>query len=284
MSDPRIATSPAAVRVAIGARAPGLVPTMGALHEGHLALIRRAVAENDLTVVSIFVNPTQFTNAVDLAAYPRDLTADAEQAFAAGANLIYAPPVEAVYPAGFATAVEVSRLTARWEGEFRPGHFRGVATVVTLLLNAIRPARAYFGEKDYQQLRVVQRMAADLLLPGEIVGCPTVRDRDGLALSSRNARLTSDQRRVAAAVPQALFRMQDLALAGSRDVAGLLAAARSRLDSEPEIAIEYLAVVDPETLEPVDTVAPRSRALLAVRLGEIRLIDNVELVPMEGER
>jgi pantoate--beta-alanine ligase len=248
-----------------------------------LSLIRRSAAENDCTVVSIFVNPTQFTTASDLATYPRDLQADAETAFAAGADLIYAPSVEAVYPAGFATAVEVSGLTARWEGEFRPGHFRGVATVVTLLLNAVWPARAYFGEKDYQQLRVVQRMARDLLLPGEISGCPTVRDTDGLALSSRNARLSDEQLLMARAVPQALFRMQDLAAAGVHDAAAVLAAGRSRLDASPEIAIEYLAVVDPETLEPQAMIGAGSRALLAVRLGEIRLIDNVELAPLRSE-
>jgi pantoate--beta-alanine ligase len=255
---------------------------MGALHEGHRSLIRRSAAENPLTVVSIFVNPTQFSDAGDLAAYPRDLAADAEAAFASGADLIYAPPVEAVYPAGFATSVTVSGLTARWEGEFRPGHFSGVATVVTLLLNAVRSARAYFGEKDYQQLQVVRRMAADLFLPGEIVGCPTMRDADGLALSSRNARLSPEQRRFAAAVPQALFRMQDLAAAGTRDAAALLAAGRSRLDAERALALDYLAVVDPARLEPVERVEPGSRALLAVRLGPIRLIDNVELLPARG--
>jgi pantoate--beta-alanine ligase len=253
---------------------------MGAIHEGHLSLIRRSAAENPLTVVSVFVNPTQFTNPSDLAAYPRDLRADAELAFRAGADLIYAPAVEAVYPPGFATSVEVNGMTARWEGEFRPGHFRGVATVVTLLLNAARPARAYFGEKDYQQLRVVQRMATDLLLPGEIVGCPTVRDEDGLALSSRNARLTPEQRRAAAAVPQALFAMRDLATAGWAEADRVLAAGRTKLEAAPGLAIEYLAVVDPETLEPLTSLIPGVRALVAVRLGETRLIDNLELLPM----
>lgn len=280
MSDPRIVTTPNDVRNALGDIAPGLVPTMGALHDGHLSLIRRSAAENACTVVSVFVNPTQFGSANDLAAYPRDLAADAELAFAAGADLIYAPALEAVYPPGFATAVEVDGLTARWEGEFRPGHFRGVATVVTLLLNAVRPARAYFGEKDYQQLRVVQRMARDLLLPGEIVGCPTVRDADGLALSSRNMRLSPEQRSLAVAVPQALVRMQDLAKAGARDSNGLLAAGRSRIEAAPEIGLEYLAIVHPDTLEPVSTGIPGARAIIAARLGDIRLIDNLELVPM----
>jgi pantoate--beta-alanine ligase len=280
VNQPRIVRTLGALRESLRAVAPGLVPTMGALHEGHLSLIRRAAAENPITVVSAFVNPTQFTNPSDLAAYPRDLAADAEMASEAGADLIYAPDVKAVYPPGFATSVEVDGLTRRWEGEFRPGHFRGVATVVTLLLNGVRPARSYFGEKDYQQLCVVRRMAKDLLLPGEIVGCPTVRDADGLALSSRNARLTPVQRGVAAVVPAALFRMRDLAVAGMTDVRALLEAGRAMLETVPEIERDYLAVVQPETLEPITTLMPGARALVAVRLGEIRLIDNVELAPV----
>lgn len=278
MSRPRIVTTPEAVRAALAETAPGLVPTMGALHEGHLSLIRRSAGENTRTVVSVFVNPTQFGSASDLAAYPRDLVADAELAVAAGADLVYAPEVETVYPPGFASSVRVDGLTARWEGEFRPGHFRGVATVVAVLLNTVRPARAYFGEKDFQQLRVVQRMARDLLLPGEIVGCPTVRDADGLALSSRNARLSPEQRRSAVVIPQALARMRDLAAAGAKEVAPLLAAGRSKLEAASGIAIDYLAIVHPDTLEPLDALVPGARAMVAVRLGEIRLIDNMELV------
>lgn len=278
MSRPRIVTTPEAVRAALAETAPGLVPTMGALHKGHLSLIRRSAGENARTVVSVFVNPTQFGSASDLAAYPRDLVADAELAAAAGADLVYAPEVETVYPPGFASSVRVDGLTARWEGEFRPGHFRGVATVVAVLLNMVRPARAYFGEKDFQQLRVVQRMARDLLLPGEIVGCPTVRDADGLALSSRNARLSPEQRRSAVVIPQALARMRDLAAAGAEEVAPLLAAGRSKLEAASGIAIDYLAVVHPDTLEPLDALVPGARAIVAVRLGEIRLIDNIELV------
>src|SRR5690606_27948618 len=167
---------------------------MGALHAGHVALIERAARENACTVVSIFVNPTQFNDPSDLARYPRNLDRDVEVASDAGADVIYAPDAETVYPPGFSTFVEVGGLTDRWEGEARPGHFRGVATVVTILLNTVRPRRAYFGEKDYQQLLVVRRMQRDLRLPGEIVACPTVREPDGLALSSRNARLTPEQR------------------------------------------------------------------------------------------
>ena len=267
------------LRAALGNEAPGLVPTMGALHEGHLSLIRRSAAENGRTVVSVFVNPTQFDDRADLARYPRDLARDAALAREAGANLVFAPGVEAIYPPGFATSVDVAGLTERWEGAARPGHFRGVATVVAILLNLVRPARAYFGEKDYQQLVVVRRLHADLKLPGEIVGCPTVRDHDGLALSSRNARLSSAERTRAAAVPRALFRMAALAAAGERDAARLIESGSGELASETALATEYLAVVDGESLEPVATVRAGARALVAVRLGGVRLIDNVAFDP-----
>ena len=275
----RVVSTRAELRAALGGEAPGLVPTMGALHAGHRALIRRAAAENASVVVSVFVNPTQFENPADLARYPRDLNRDARLASEAGADVVFAPPVEEVYPPGFATSVEVAGLTARWEGAARPGHFRAVATVVAVLLNLVRPARAYFGEKDYQQLLVVRRMHADLALPGEIVGCPTVRDADGLALSSRNARLSPDDRRHAAAIPRALSRMADLAAAGETGADRLLAAGRRELGTVPGLAVEYLAVVDGATLEPLTTVRAGARALAAVRLGGVRLIDNVALAP-----
>jgi pantoate--beta-alanine ligase len=280
----RLVTTVAELRTALAGEAPGLVPTMGALHEGHLSLIRRSAAENRRTVVSVFVNPTQFTDPADLARYPRDLAADTALATAAGADLIFAPGTEEIYPLGFATAVEVGGLGDRWEGEFRPGHFRGVVTVVTILLNAVRPAAAYFGEKDYQQLTIVRRLHRDLHLPGRIVGCPTIRDADGLALSSRNARLTSAQRARAAAVPRALFRMASLAASGERNATSLIDAGRAELDAVPDIAVDYLAVVEPRTLEPLVTVVSDARVLVAVRLGEIRLIDNVALLDSEGGR
>jgi pantoate--beta-alanine ligase len=274
-----IVTTRAELRAALAGEAPGLVPTMGALHEGHLALIRRAAAANARTVVSVFVNPTQFDDPADLARYPRDLERDAALAAAAGADLIFAPAVAEVYPPGSATAVTVAGVSERWEGAVRPGHFRGVATVVTILLNLVRPARAYFGEKDYQQLLVVRRLHADLALPGDIVGCPTVRAADGLALASRNARLTPEQRRQAAAIPRALFRMADLAAAGTGDAGRLLAAGHEELATAPELAVEYLAIVDGVTLDPIATVIPGARALIAARLGAVRLIDNVALGP-----
>jgi pantoate--beta-alanine ligase len=257
----------------------GLVPTMGALHEGHLALIRRSAAENERTVVSVFVNPTQFNDPADLAAYPRDFDRDAQLAFDAGADIIYAPGVSEVYPEGFATTVEVAGLTDRWEGTARPGHFRGVTTVVTILINSVQPARSYFGEKDFQQLVVVRRLHRDLALPGDIVGCPTVRDEDGLALSSRNARLNSEQRKAAATIPETLFHMAALAGNGKFETSHVIEAGRAKLARARSIYVEYLTVADPDTLEPAERIVPRSRALVAARVGPVRLIDNLELLP-----
>lgn len=275
----RVLTTVADLRAALGREAPGLVPTMGALHEGHRSLIRRSVAENRRTVVSVFVNPTQFTDSVDLARYPRDLARDTALAVDAGADLVFAPATEEIYPPDFATSVEVGGLGERWEGEARPGHFRGVATVVVILLDAVRPAVAYFGEKDYQQLTMVRRLHRDLRLPGRIAGCPTVRDADGLALSSRNGRLTPLQRAQASVIPRALFRMASLATSGNRDAASVIEAGRAELATAPDLAVDYLAIVDPQSLEPLGEVVPGARALVAVRLGEVRLIDNLELVP-----
>jgi len=279
---------PDIVRTRVGLRSvltgvePGFVPTMGALHDGHLALIRRSAAENARTVVSVFVNPGQFDDPNDLAAYPRDLKRDAALARSAGADFVFAPPVDEVYPPGFATAVEVTGLSERWEGAARPGHFRAVATVVARLLGLVRPARAYFGEKDYQQLLVIRRLHADLGLPGAIVGCPTVRDADGLPLSSRNGRLSGDDRRRAAAVPRALCRMANLVAAGETVASNLVEAGERVLLAEQGPRIDYLAVVDEATLAPTAFAVPGSRALIAVRIGDVRVIDNVALAAPEG--
>jgi pantoate--beta-alanine ligase len=279
MTDPRIVTSVTGLRDALGGIAPGLVPTMGALHEGHAELIARSASETPLTVVSVFVNPSQFNDPADFEKYPRTLETDAAKAGAAGASLIFAPASHEIYPAGFATTVIVSGLTERWEGAVRPGHFAGVATVVSVLLNAVRPARSYFGEKDYQQLQMIRRMHADLRLPGEIVGCPTVRSCDGLALSSRNARLSPQARGDAAVVPAALSAMQQAAGSGVRDVARLEAIGRDRIAACPAAEIDYLAVVDPATLEPVAQLDMPARVITAVLLDGVRLLDNMELRP-----
>jgi pantoate--beta-alanine ligase len=255
----------------------GLVPTMGALHGGHGSLIERAAAECEAVVVSIFVNPTQFNDPTDLDRYPRPFERDLAVARHHGAAAIYAPAVETIYPPGHATTVHVAGVTERWEGELRPGHFNGVATVVSVLLNQVRPERAYFGEKDWQQLAMLRRMAADLSLPGEIVACPLVRDADELALSSRNARLSPEEREAALAIPRSLVAMRERVAAGEREVAAVLAAGRDVLAERPELRIEYLTVVDPATLEPVETIMVGARALVAARAGDTRLIDTMDL-------
>lgn len=278
----QIARTRAEGRAMLGEHRPGLVPTMGALHDGHLALIERSVAENPLTVVSVFVNPAQFNDPGDLERYPRDLERDTALIASAGADLLFAPPVSEIYPPGFDTTVRVGDLAGRWEGVHRPGHFRGVATVVTILLNLVRPARAYFGEKDYQQLQVIRRMHADLALPGEIVGCPTVREADGLALSSRNVRLSPEARRTARAIPRALAAVVAAAEAGETDARRLEAIGRAELHA-PDIEVDYLAVVDGETLAPIARLNPGSRLLVAAEVGGVRLIDNAAVDPGEGE-
>jgi pantoate--beta-alanine ligase len=268
-----IVTTRAALRHALGATRPGLVPTMGALHAGHFSLISRSARENPLTVVSVFVNPIQFTNPGDLDRYPRNLSRDAATAANAGADIVFAPDVSEIYPPGFDTTVEVGALTERWEGAARPGHFRGVATVVTILLNLVQPARAYFGEKDYQQLQVVRRFHRDLALPGEIEGCPTIRDKDGLALSSRNRQLAAADRAVALAIPRAIAAVQAAAKAGETNTVQLQRLALDKL-TIPGIATDYVAIVDGTTLEPLAKVAPGARVLIAATAGGVRLIDN----------
>ncbi|QKJ18383.1 pantoate--beta-alanine ligase [Microbacterium hominis] len=256
----------------------GLVPTMGALHDGHLSLVHAARAQNDTVVMTIFVNPTQFGEAADLAAYPRTEKADLALAAQAGVDVVFAPSVAEIYPAGFATTVSVAGpITETLEGAVRGrSHFDGVATVVSKLLLAALPDAAYFGAKDAQQVVVIRRMVADLGIPVRIEVCPTARDADGLALSSRNARLSAAERERAVAVPRALDAVTRAVDAGEREpsraaAAGLAVLAAAGLEAE------YLALVHPDTLEPVVAVAPPMLAALAVRVGETRLIDNVLL-------
>jgi pantoate--beta-alanine ligase len=257
----------------------GLVPTMGALHEGHLSLIRRAREQCDLVVVSLFVNPSQFNERSDLDRYPRDERTDAALAAEAGADLLFAPSVQEVYPPGFATSVEVLGLTDRLEGATRgSGHFRGVTTVVAKLLGMSMPDVAYFGQKDAQQAGVIRRLVADLNLPVRIEVGPTVREPDGLAMSSRNALLDAGARARAQALPAALRACSELAAAGERSAAALLAAAREAMEAF-EVLPEYVALVDPETLEPLEELSGEALLALAARVGDVRLIDNLLLAP-----
>jgi pantoate--beta-alanine ligase len=257
----------------------GVVPTMGALHDGHLSLVRRARAECDGVVVTIFVNPAQFGPHEDLASYPRDLPRDLELLRQEGTDLVFTPTAPMVYPPGFASWVTVERLSERWEGVSRPGHFRGVATVVLKLLNLVRAERAYFGEKDYQQLRVVERMARDLNLPTAIVPCPTVREPDGLAMSSRNAYLSPAERQAATVLWRGLSAARDAARAGERDAEALARAVRAPIDGEPRARVDYVGIADPVTLEPVSRVDKDAVCLVAAWIAKVRLIDNLVLTP-----
>ena len=254
----------------------GLVPTMGALHEGHLALVRRARGENDTVAVSIFVNPAQFGAGEDLATYPRDMERDLALLEAEGVDLVYAPLPEEVYPPGFDTWVEPGELAQRLEGAARPGHFRGVATVVAKLFNVIRPDRAYFGQKDGQQLAVIRQLVRDLNMGIEIVAAPTVRAADGLALSSRNAYLTPEQRDAAPVIYRALCRGQELWRGGETNGSALRQAVRAVLEREPLLDfIDYVSVADASTLVELERVAGPAMVSTAVRLGRTRLIDNI---------
>jgi pantoate--beta-alanine ligase len=254
-----------------------LVPTMGALHAGHLALVTEAKRRANRVVATIFVNPLQFGAGEDLGRYPRQEAKDAELLRAAGCDLLWLPTAEELFPPGFSTAIQVNGVSARWEGEARPGHFAGVATVVGKLLITVRPDLALFGEKDFQQLAVVRQLVRDLGLPVEIGGLPTVRDGDGLALSSRNAYLGDDERARAAALPNALKAAAG-AIAGGTPVAAALAEARATLEAAGFGPIDYLALVDAETLMPLDEAAGTMRLLAAARLGTTRLIDNMEVI------
>ncbi|QIM15801.1 pantoate--beta-alanine ligase [Leucobacter insecticola] len=264
----------------IGAARVGMVPTMGALHEGHLSLVRTARAENDCVVMSIFVNPTQFGEAADLAAYPRQEAQDVELAESAGVDLVFAPSVAEMYPTGFATAVHVSGpLTEVLEGAGRgSAHFDGVATIVSKLLLAVLPDNAYFGQKDAQQLRVVQRMTQDLGIPTRIRSCPTLRDEDGLALSSRNALLSDTERASASRIPSALTAVTAALAAGDISVSRLRAVAEEVLVGG-NLDVEYVEIVDPDTFESVKFVERPALCAIAARVGTVRLIDNTLLVP-----
>lgn len=259
----------------------GFVPTMGYFHEGHLNLMRRAKAECDLCVVSLFVNPTQFGPSEDFQRYPRDFARDAAMAESVGVDLLFAPEVEEMYPEGYQTYVEVTEITRRLEGAARPGHFRGVATVCTKLFNIVQADRAYFGKKDYQQLKVIQRMVRDLNIPIEIVPCETVREPDGLAMSSRNVYLKPDERRAATVLYRALCAGRDAILAGERNGKRVQELVETVIASEPLVKPEYVDVADAESLDPLEELRGEVLISLAARVGVARLIDNVTVTVPE---
>ncbi len=253
----------------------GLVPTMGALHAGHRALIRAARLSCDAVVVSLFVNPAQFGPKEDFSRYPRKLRADTLLCAKEGVDVLFAPPVGEIYPDGFQTTVSIPKLARRWEGDQRPGHFQGVATVVTKLLTLVRPTAAFFGQKDFQQAALITRLVEDLNLGARVIVYPTVREADGLALSSRNVFLTPGQRRAAPVLFQALKAGRAAIRTGGRSGAQIQQAMRKVLSAEPLASLDYLAVCDPDTLEPLARIHDRAVLLGAIRIGRIRLIDNL---------
>ena len=255
----------------------GLVPTMGYLHEGHLSLVRRCREDNATAVASIFVNPTQFGPSEDLSTYPRDMEGDLAKLEAEGVDLVFAPDASEMYPEGFETTVDVGGIARRLEGEHRPGHFQGVATVVCKLLTIVRPDNVYFGQKDAQQCLVIKRLNADLDLGAEVVVLPTVRDPDGLALSSRNAYLSAEDRKAALSLYRALSLAESLYADGVRDADAMRREMLDLLESEPAASVEYVSVADAETLMELDSIEGPALVSMAVRIGKVRLIDNVVL-------
>ncbi len=264
----------------------GFVPTMGALHEGHRSLIRKARLACEALVVSLFVNPSQFGPGEDYARYPRMFKDDATLCRREGVDVLFAPSAAAMYPAGFETRVAAGAVAQRWEGAVRPGHFDGVATVVTKLFSIVRPAQAFFGQKDFQQSVIVRRLAEDLNLGVTVVVCPTVREADGLALSSRNQYLTRAQRQVAPVLHEALQAGRTAILRGIRFGAPVARAMQRVVEQEPRVTVDYLACCDPQTLEPLPHITRQAVLLGAIRLGRVRLIDNllVKVSPPTGGR
>ena len=255
----------------------GLVPTMGYLHEGHLSLVRRCREDDATAVASIFVNPTQFGPSEDLSTYPRDMEGDLAKLEAEGVDLVFAPDASEMYPEGFDTTIDVGDIARRLEGEHRPGHFQGVATVVCKLLTIVRPDRVYFGQKDAQQCLVIKRLNADLDLGAEVIVLPTVRDPDGLALSSRNAYLSEEDRGAALSLYRALNRAQTLYGDGVRDAGAMRREMLILLEAEPSASVDYVSVADAETLVELESVDRPALVSMAVRIGRVRLIDNVVL-------
>ena len=253
----------------------GLVPTMGFLHQGHISLIERAVTENDVIITTIFVNPLQFSANEDLSTYPRNIEKDTELCLKAGTNVLFTPAVEEMFCDTVLTSISVSNLSSVLEGVSRPTHFSGVATVVSKLFNIVGPCRAYFGEKDWQQLQIIRKMVIDLSYPVEVIGCPIIRDHDGLALSSRNVYLNSEEREIASIIPQALQNAHERIRAGEKNTQPIKEIISKHILSSSQISVDYIEVVNGESLEPVIQVDEETRVLIAVRIGTTRLIDNI---------
>jgi pantoate--beta-alanine ligase len=270
-------TRTACARIRLAGKTLGLVPTMGALHEGHLSLVREAQASCDAVAVSIFVNPTQFGPKEDFASYPRTLEEDCRTLEAAGVDLVFAPSVQEMYPSGASTFVEVAGLSDRLDGASRPGHFRGVATVVAKLLNIFTPEHAFFGQKDAAQVAVLRKMVLDLRFAVQLDVCPIVREPDGLAMSSRNRNLSEEERRQALVLSRALLAVQELVQKGEHESARLLAEALRVLAGEPGAQLDYCRIVDPDTLEDIPNVGGGALVAVAARVGGTRLIDNLLL-------
>ena len=268
----------------LNGKAVGFVPTMGALHEGHVSLIRRARHENDTAVVSIFVNPIQFGPREDFTQYPRDIEGDTEKLQREGVDILFMPEISSMYPVGFFTNVEVDRLADKLCGAFRPGHFRGVATIVTKLFNIIRPRRAYFGQKDYQQSVIIKKMVRDLDMDVDVIVCPTIREHDGLALSSRNAYLDEGQRKAATVLYKCLTEASELINSGIIDAVHIKGVMRERFLNEPSVsAVEYCGIYDPDSLEEMAEIKGDVLLAVAVKIGTTRLIDNI-LANVKQER
>jgi len=284
VSPPQVVSYPVELRKTLAAvrregKRIGLVPTMGALHEGHLSLVRAGKAECEYTVVSIYVNPSQFGPQEDLTEYPRTWEADLDALAGLGTDLVFAPRDADIYPPGHATWVDVGAVAGPLEGQCRPGHFRGVATIVLKLLNLVQPDAAYFGQKDYQQALVIRRLVADLNVPVEIRICPIVREPDGLAMSSRNRYLSPAARRRALVLWQSLRRARELVAQGERDAERILGQMREVIFQAEDARIDYVALVDPQTLQPVAKLTGPAMAALAVKIENTRLIDNYLLEP-----
>ena len=257
-------------------KSTGFVPTMGALHEGHLSLVRRARQENDISVVSIFVNPIQFGPSEDFQKYPRDIEGDAEKLRREGVNILFMPDIAAMYPKGFVTHVEVGEISEKLCGAFRPGHFRGVATVVAKLFNVVKPVRAYFGQKDFQQTVVISKMVKDLAMDIDVVTCPTIRERDGLAMSSRNAYLNEGHREASTVIYRCLREASDLIKSGIINIQAVKKAMQEELLRESAVSgIDYAGIYDPETLNEPSEIKEAMLLAVAVRIGDTRLIDNI---------